>query len=71
MMPNMMPRVGRGSASNVYFNTGHGHLGWTLSAVTADMVAQIIDEPVKAIRSVGGFELPFASSNEAYVPIQR
>jgi D-amino-acid dehydrogenase len=71
MMPNMMPRVGRGSASNVYYNTGHGHLGWTLSAVTADMVAQIIDEPAKAIRSVGGFELPFASSNEAYVPIQR
>ena len=71
MMPNMMPRVGRGSASNVYYNTGHGHLGWTLSAVTADMVAQIIDEPVKSIRSVGGFELPFASSNEAYVPIQR
>ncbi|MEY4341037.1 MAG: D-amino acid dehydrogenase small subunit, partial [Pseudomonadota bacterium] len=33
MMPNMMPRVGRGSASNVYYNTGHGHLGWTLSAV--------------------------------------
>ncbi len=71
MMPNMMPRVGRGSASNVYYNTGHGHLGWTLSAVTADMVAKIIDEPVKSIRSVGGFELPFASSNEAYVPLQR
>ncbi|KQP18301.1 D-amino acid dehydrogenase [Pseudorhodoferax sp. Leaf267] len=39
MMPNMLPRVGRGSAANVFYNTGHGHLGWTLSAVTADMVA--------------------------------
>jgi D-amino-acid dehydrogenase len=42
MMPNMMPRVGRGKAANVFYNTGHGHLGWTLSAVTADMVAQVI-----------------------------
>lgn len=39
MMPNMMPRVGRGRCANVFYNTGHGHLGWTLSAVTAGMVA--------------------------------
>jgi D-amino-acid dehydrogenase len=35
MMPNMMPRVGPGRLANVFYNTGHGHLGWTLSAVTA------------------------------------
>jgi D-amino-acid dehydrogenase len=39
MMPNMMPRVGRGRAARVFYNTGHGHLGWTLSAVTAELVA--------------------------------
>jgi D-amino-acid dehydrogenase len=44
MMPNMMPRVGRGKAANVFYNTGHGHLGWTLSAVTADMVSQVVDD---------------------------
>ena len=42
MMPNMMPRVGRGKASNVFYNTGHGHLGWTLSAITADMVGNVV-----------------------------
>ncbi len=42
MMPNMMPRVGKGAASNVFYNTGHGHLGWTLSAITADMVAGVV-----------------------------
>ena len=42
MMPNMMPRVGRGQAPNVFYNTGHGHLGWTLSAATADMVADVV-----------------------------
>jgi D-amino-acid dehydrogenase len=35
MMPNMLPRVGAGRRANVFYNTGHGHLGWTLSAVTA------------------------------------
>jgi len=39
MMPNMMPRVGQGRRPGVFYNTGHGHLGWTLSAVTADMIA--------------------------------
>lgn len=43
MMPNMMPKVGKGKLKNVYYNTGHGHLGWTLSAITAEMVSEIID----------------------------
>jgi len=42
MMPNLMPRVGGGIKPNVFYNTGHGHLGWTLSAVTAQMVTQIM-----------------------------
>lgn len=42
MMPNMMPRVGKGNAANVFYNTGHGHLGWTLSAITADMIAGVV-----------------------------
>ena len=39
MMPNMMPRVGAGKKANVFYNTGHGHLGWTLSAITAHQLA--------------------------------
>ncbi|WP_396434077.1 D-amino acid dehydrogenase [Limnohabitans sp.] len=35
MLPNMLPRVGAGKKANVFYNTGHGHLGWTLSAITA------------------------------------
>ncbi|WP_394788589.1 D-amino acid dehydrogenase [Rhodoferax sp.] len=42
MMPNLLPRVGRGKLPGVFYNTGHGHLGLTLSAVTADMVAAIV-----------------------------
>jgi D-amino-acid dehydrogenase len=47
MMPNMMPRVGRGQRANVFYNTGHGHLGWTLSAVTADMVGGVVQGAFK------------------------
>jgi D-amino-acid dehydrogenase len=42
MMPNMLPRVGPGRVKGVYYNTGHGHLGWTLSAVTVQMVADMV-----------------------------
>ncbi len=42
MMPTMLPRVGRGKSPQVFYNTGHGHLGWTLSAVTADMIGDIV-----------------------------
>lgn len=58
MMPNMMPRVGRGRAEGVFYNTGHGHLGWTLSAATADIVAHDVarnfrDKPASARRPTG------------------
>lgn len=42
MMPSMLPRIGAGVAPGVFYNTGHGHLGWTLSAATAEMVAEVV-----------------------------
>ncbi len=42
MTPNLMPRVGAGKRAGVFYNTGHGHLGWTLSAATAEIVADQI-----------------------------
>jgi D-amino-acid dehydrogenase len=47
MMPNMLPRVGRGRSPCVFYNTGHGHLGWTLSAITAEMVGDVVSEAFK------------------------
>jgi D-amino-acid dehydrogenase len=38
-----MPAVRESRAPGIFYNTGHGHLGWTLSAVTAQMVADAID----------------------------
>jgi D-amino-acid dehydrogenase len=53
MMPNMMPRVGKGHAANVFYNTGHGHLGWTLSAVTADMLGNVVADTARAVQVAG------------------
>jgi D-amino-acid dehydrogenase len=53
MMPNMLPRVGPGSKTGIYYNTGHGHLGWTLSAATAELIAARIETDLP-IDGVGG-----------------
>lgn len=57
MMPSMLPRVGAGRRPNVFYNTGHGHLGWTLSAITADMIGEVISaayaRPLSPSRDLG------------------
>lgn len=41
MTANMMPIVGRSQRNNrVYYNTGHGHLGFTLAPYTAQQTAK-------------------------------
>ncbi|KXU95518.1 amino acid dehydrogenase [Caballeronia megalochromosomata] len=42
MLPSMLPKVGQGRRPGVFYNTGHGHLGWTLSAATAELVAEAV-----------------------------
>lgn len=42
MTPNMLPIVRRSKVPNIWYNTGHGHLGWTLGAATAETIAENI-----------------------------
>jgi D-amino-acid dehydrogenase len=45
MTPNMMPIVRQSSKNKkVFYNTGHGHLGWTLSPATAKEIVSIIGD---------------------------
>ncbi|MFK7855567.1 MAG: D-amino acid dehydrogenase [Granulosicoccus sp.] len=53
MMPNMMPKVGAGKLPGVYYNTGHGHLGWTLSAATAEMLGEVVGQSLPLATAVG------------------
>jgi D-amino-acid dehydrogenase len=52
MLPSMLPKVGKGRLPGVFYNTGHGHLGWTLSAATAENVADVIEATAGSSESV-------------------
>ncbi len=43
MTPDGPPILGRGRHGNLWYNTGHGHIGWTMacgaSRITADLIA--------------------------------
>ena len=43
MTPNGSPIFGRGKMRNLYFNTGHGHLGWTMCTGSAKITADLIE----------------------------
>lgn len=58
MLPNMLPKVGRGRRAGVFYNTGHGHLGWTLSGATAELVAEAVAAASEPGRAAG---LPLAA----------
>ena len=42
MTPNGAPIFGKGKMDNLYFNTGHGHLGWTMCAGSSKITASLI-----------------------------
>ncbi len=46
MTPEGSPILGRGRHANLYYNVGHGHMGWTMACGTAKIVAdQIAGRP--------------------------
>jgi D-amino-acid dehydrogenase len=42
MTPSGTPILGRSRHANLYFNTGHGHLGWTWSCGTSKLVSDLM-----------------------------
>lgn len=40
--PSNVPVIGRGRPGNLYYNTGHGTLGWTLACGSGQAIADII-----------------------------
>lgn len=56
MTPSNLPLLGRKSLRNLFINTGHGHLGWTMSHGTARITADLISERRPAIPMDGLLE---------------
>ena len=42
MTPQGTPIVGAGRHANLWYNTGLGHMGWTMSHATARITADLI-----------------------------
>ena len=42
MTPSNVPLIGRTRVSNVYVNTGHGTLGWTMGAGSGQIIADVV-----------------------------
>jgi D-amino-acid dehydrogenase len=49
--PDSTPIVGRTPLDNLYLNTGHGTLGWTMSCGSGQLIADIVSGRPTAIRS--------------------
>jgi len=42
MTPGGPPIIGRGKHANLWYNTGHGHMGWTMACGSGRIVADLI-----------------------------
>ena len=49
LTPDGVPVLGRTSYSNLYLNTGHGTLGWTLAAGSGQVLADLVDGKTTAL----------------------
>jgi D-amino-acid dehydrogenase len=47
--PDGLPRIGQLGPRNLFVNTGHGHLGWTLAAGSGAMLADLVCGKTPAI----------------------
>jgi D-amino-acid dehydrogenase len=54
MTPTNLPIIGRKRHRNLYYDTGHGHIGWTMSHGSARILADVIAgrQPALALESI-------------------
>lgn len=57
MTPEGTPILGRGRQKNLWYNTGQGHMGWTMSHGTARIVADLIGGKTPAV-PLDGMRVP-------------
>jgi len=51
MTPDSTPIIGATKVPNLFLNTGHGTLGWTMACGSADVIADIISGRAPAIET--------------------
>ena len=53
MTPTGMPVIDRSPYSNLWLNTGHGHIGWTMASGSARVLADLVQQRPPAIATEG------------------
>jgi D-amino-acid dehydrogenase len=53
MTPDGPPIIGRIKLDNLWLNTGHGHMGWTMACGSGRVVADLINGRAPAIDILG------------------
>ncbi|WP_262359285.1 FAD-dependent oxidoreductase, partial [Vibrio mimicus] len=53
MTPDGTPIIGATPYTNLYTNTGHGTLGWTMACGSASILADVITHGESALSSLG------------------
>jgi D-amino-acid dehydrogenase len=53
MTPGGTPIIGPSKQANVWLNAGHGHMGWTMSAGSARLLADMLRQEPTAIDVTG------------------
>ena len=56
MTPDGTPIIGQTDLKNLYLNTGHGTLGWTMSCGSGSLISDIITHQTPSI-SLDGLSL--------------
>ena len=67
MTPDGTPLVGRSTVPNLFLNTGHGTLGWTMAAGSARVIADMISGRVTEIEVA---DLGYARYQKGGKPVQ-
>lgn len=53
MTPDGPPIIGKGRKDNLYYNTGHGHMGWTMACGSSRILADLIVGRRPAVDTAG------------------
>jgi D-amino-acid dehydrogenase len=53
MTPDGPPIIGRGKQGNLYYNTGHGHMGWTMACGSAIILRDLVVDGRTSIDPAG------------------
>jgi D-amino-acid dehydrogenase len=53
MTPDGPPLIGQTKLRNLWFNTGHGHMGWTMGPGSGRLVADVIGARTPEIDMAG------------------